>query len=415
MREAIVLLAYAATLAPLLSVLPLWVDEILQLIGTTSPTLGGVFLWSTYSVGATPLGYLIQREAIHLFGFSTFVARLPAALFGILSVAAMGLLARRLGLSQPAWTMAMFGILPLVFRYAMEARVYSQALFLSILSTLAFLWLKDRPGWGRAVAYGLTLVAGLYTMPFMIFVAAGHFLIAPRLVAAPLIAASALFLPWYLHAHASWAANSAGSGYHFSASWKTPLMVVRELSGGGYITSLLLLGAAAYGASRMKRDDVRLLAATIAVPLASAFAVDYAFNYFFAIRQVIFVLPALILLAAATRPVIVAALLLASLVADVRMFRQPREDWAWAARVLRDSGNCVVVAPEESIKLYTFFGPLPTCGGGESSMVLAVSPYTTDSEASQAAANLTGKGFSAISTQTAGGTRIVTYVRAASR
>lgn len=56
MREAIVLIAYAAALAPLLSVLPLWVDEILQLIGTTSPTLHGVFLWSTYSVGATPLG-----------------------------------------------------------------------------------------------------------------------------------------------------------------------------------------------------------------------------------------------------------------------------------------------------------------------------------------------------------------------
>ena len=413
--ELILLAAYAAVLVPLLSLLPLWVDEVLQLIGTRSATLLGLLQWCTFSVGATPLAYFVQRGAIQAFGYSMFVARLPAAFFGVASVAAAGLLARRLGLKHPILAMALFALLPLNFRYALEARVYSQAVFLSILSTLAFLWFRERPGWRRGVAYCLTVAAALYTMPYAFFVALAHFIRAPRLTLAPVMAAGCMFLPWYLYARDGWARGSVQSGNHFHADWKTPLMMLKEITGAGYVGGVLLLAAASLGFilhfAPVKRSEPGLLLATVFVPLLGALVVDFASGYFIAIRQVIFILPALILLAAASPRIMVVALLAVSLVADVRWFLRPREDWAIAARALRETGACIVVAPERSTLIYTFFEPLRACTVNDSAVAIAVTPYTSDAEERKAVDEFERRGFTSKGTQSAGRTLIMTYAR----
>jgi hypothetical protein len=411
MRAGLIFIAaYAAALAPLLSALPLWVDEILQLIvSTRAPTLRALLVAAPVNVGAVPLGYLTQRVFTGVLGYSLFSARLPAAVFGVLSVAGAVLLARRLGLKRPVWAMALLAVLPLQLRYATEGRVYSQALFFSVLSTLAFLRMRDAPGPVNAICYSLSILAGLYTMPFSVLVAVGHLIVAPRRVFAPLAAAGVLFLPWFIFARRTWAAASAGNGYAFHAGLKTPLLVAREISGGGYIGSLLLLALAAYGFLRMEREQARLLALTVAVPIAGAFALDFAFGYFFAIRQVIFVLPALALLASAARPVLIVALLAASLVSDVRMFLGPRDDWDLAARALRDTGECVVAVPPASMKPYTFFEPLRACSGGEPSAVLAVAPGADPADERRAVIELERRGLSPGGSESAGGTRIMTY------
>ena len=404
------LAAYAGVLAPLLSVLPLWVDEILQLIvSTRAPTLRALLVSAPLNVGAVPLGYLTQRVFTSVLGYSLFSARLPAAVFSVLSVAGAAWLARRLGLKRPVWAMALLAVLPLQLRYATEGRVYSQALCFSILSTLAFLWMRDAPGLRTSICYALSILAGLYTMPFSALVAVGHLIMEPRRVFVPFAAAGVLFLPWFLFARRTWAAASAGNGYAFHADLKMPLLVLREISGGGYIGSILLLALAAYGFLRMERKQAQLLALIVAVPIAGAFALDFAFGYFFAIRQAIFVLPALALLASAGRPVLIVPLLAASLVSDVRMFLRPRDDWALAARTLRATGSCIVTVPPTSLGLYTFFEPLRACSGNEPSAVLAVTPGAASADEQQAAIELDRRGLAPRGSQSAGGTRIATY------
>src|SRR5712671_2908958 len=79
-------------------VLPLWLDEIMQLIETRKTSaaemLGTV---SSSNAGAAPLGYLVQQSSLRITGYSVRRARWPAALFGCAVVFAVALLGAELG------------------------------------------------------------------------------------------------------------------------------------------------------------------------------------------------------------------------------------------------------------------------------------------------------------------------------
>ena len=184
-------------------------------------------------------------------------------------------------------------------------------------------------------------------------------------------AAVLLFLPWYRYAHSFWTQAIVDEGFHSSLGWKTPLVIFRELSGGGYALSAILLALAAYGYRHceLEPDTKFLLLAWIAVPLALALAADYAFGYFFAIRQLLFVLPPLCFLAAqglgalpnnfATR-VLAACILVLTTAYCVAWFTRYEEDWqaaAATARKLIPRNTCALVAPHSVKELYTLYEP----------------------------------------------------------
>jgi len=187
--------------------------------------------------------------------------------------------------------------------------VYSQALFFSVLATYLSVRLAQRPTRVLAAQYCLALTAAAYTQPYSVCVGLAHLLCSAicrnrkttLLCGAAFALAIIAFLPWFWWAREGWSLAVADSGFHFSVSAKTPLMLFRELAGAGYWGSgiLLLLNAAALKGRRLRICDRVLLALLIATVLASALAGDAWFDYFIAARQFIWLLPAVSILAAA--------------------------------------------------------------------------------------------------------------------
>lgn len=412
---------------------PLWLDEILQLIDTTQPSpVELISRLPGHHSGSAPLGYLVQQATLKVTGYSVGRARLAEALFGAAAVFTVALLAAELRLEWSWLGAALFAIFPIVLRYATEARMYSQALFLSTLATLIYLRLAKRPAWSTAAVYGLAIAAAAYTQPYAASVGLAHLIWSliyrerkPALLGGAAFAlALAAFLPWYLWAKASWVADIAHGGLRFSASVKTPLMLFRELAGVGYWGSGLILVMCIAGFAGLRRAPRTrtLLALLIAVPAISIFTADAWFDYFLAARQFIWVLPAVAMLAAASvewRPrvgfALAAILALLCVRYSVLFFTTPREDWQAAANAIEEQvrqGACLTVAPAESTALYEFFRPeLRRARCTAPRMLLVITPYTTSDQRLAAVAALTADHFRQEGESVAGKSRIISFRR----
>lgn len=152
---------------------PLWTDEVLQLAGTNNLSGRALLEFIKNMPGQAPLGYLIQHWTLQGLGFSSATARLPSVLCGVAAVFAVGALSKQV---VPGSTLAVATIwlgLPLVARYATEARPYSMALLFAALSTLFFHRLLTAPTIGNCVPYFLCVLAGLYSVPFTLFLQIG--------------------------------------------------------------------------------------------------------------------------------------------------------------------------------------------------------------------------------------------------
>lgn len=439
-----VLVAYALVVLALLSRLPLWLDEILQVIGTRGRSFAQIVEWLPGSAGAVPLPYLIQALVLDLLGYSVFSARLPAALFSVLSCAALVWLARELRLQWPAVAVVLLIVLPLQWRCALEGRPYSQAMFLAILATILALRLAREPSLLRTALYGLAVIAALCTLPLLVLLPVAHFVWVSLCMDHPQrrriqirvailgTAAVLLLAPWVIWANSRWAEEIAGNQGHFLLHPRLFLVLLHELPGGGYAASLLLLAAAGAGLAShgIARSTKVLLALLVAVPLLGTLAIDAIFDYFFAVRQLIPVLPALALLAAqglrdlysrrrALGTILFAALLVTCAVGDVRWFSRPREDWQLAASSLKTVSQraCVLFAPSDSVDIYAFFEPdlrardcakqgIPAL---RRSVIVALSPYIPPAEATATLTKLRSDGRTLLQETDAGGTRILFY------
>ena len=147
LRPVVIVTAlFGVVVLVLLGLLPFWLDEVLQLIGTQpAATIRDVVRYVPQNPGGVPLGYLVQHAFLALAGVSRFTARVPPAAFGIASVWLVGLLARRLGIREPWMAAAVFAVLPISLRYATEARPYSQAIFLSVAGLFTGFRLAESP------------------------------------------------------------------------------------------------------------------------------------------------------------------------------------------------------------------------------------------------------------------------------
>jgi hypothetical protein len=422
----VVLAVYGICLLALLTVRPLWLDEILDLIGARMPNLGALLEYVPRNSGGVPLGYLAQFLGIKVFGFSVFAGRLPSAIFSLFAAVGLAVLAKRIRLRWPMMAVAIFATLPFQLRYAVEARVYSQALCLSVWSTVIFLWIVERPRPLRAAVYSLCVGLAIYTQPFAVFVPLAHLIWACLFLresqrrsvviysGVAIGVACLSFIPWYLHARDLWRESVVTGNLDHPITAKAPLLVLHELVGAGYIGTLLILVLSSVGLWALESRERGFWILYLVAPVIGALIADSVFGYFLAIRQMIFVLVPLSLLAAAgfgrlveTAPIVawlmIAALFAASAVSSFHFFfLRPRENWASASEVLNKAtseGNCVIFVPPESMQLYAFFRPdlqHYQCGGNyprQHQIVVAVSPYNSQDKDVSISDRLVQDGF----------------------
>jgi len=363
----LILGAYAILVLSLLSATPLWLDELLQLRGVGRRTWAELIYWVQSNPGASPLPYLLQEAAIRAFGFSTFVARLPAALCSILGGVAFFGICRLLKMERPTAALVLFLAVPLQFRYALEARGYSQALLFSLASLWLFLRLRETPSPRLAWAYGVSMALGLYSQPLTIFPALGQTIWAlreplRRLTALPFVLALLSFLPWFIaeqHVHRQ---VRTMDYQFFSARQIHPVVLLHDLAGGGYFTAIPLLALAVYAlvAAGRRDDRVKLAGVVFVVSAAAPLATDAAFNYFFAPRQLLFAMPALVVLAAIGAATLwrsgwrwlaaagAGLAFVSAAVTDYGLATRPKDDLGAAARVAQSwltPDSCLTTSP----------------------------------------------------------------------
>jgi len=430
--------AYAACLILLLPRLPFNLDEILDLMALRSHGSSELMVNIGRNAGGTPLSYLVRLPLVHWFGESRAAARFPSALFSVAACCGVFLLARRLGLRWPLLAALVFATFPLQFRYALEARAYSQALCLSVWSTILFLaWMERKRSIGLALLYGLSIAAGLYTQPYTIFVPAAHFvwlgfrrdwriLLA---TGAAIIVAGVAFVPWYRFSVPLWKEGVIAMYPQSTIGLRAVELIVREIAGTGYFGSALLICALviAFRFGFQHGNDTRIFwALYLAIPLIGVVAADRFFVYFLAIRQMIFMLAPLAILFTLgvetslarewriAGTLLTVALLSASTYEDVHMFYRPHDDFDSAARTLAADNDCVIYVPDDSRPYYSFFRPelasrdcdLKTAGR----VTVAVSPWGRD-KSNPVDRTLRESGFVKLTQQDSSGPIIELYGR----
>ena len=444
------LIAYALILLAAVSIRPLWVDEVVQLTITTSSSVSSMIRSIPINPGATPLGYLTQHPFVRAFGLSAFSSRFPSIVFSLISCWSLARVCQTLQLPRAVVMLAIgiFMFLPTQFRYAAEARPYAEGLCFSILCVLALIvFLRDpAPAWGAA--YGLSLVAAVYTQPYAMLPACGISLWMIMMQAQarqwrnalgnalPLVIPIVAFLPWYLYAEKTWATGIQVGQFHFNWTSSLVLDVFKSITGGSFVCSAVFIFLAVLGtrsdhlpftASKQPHPRTALIAAAVFASVG-AVACDAIAGYFFASRQLLFAVPALAVLAACgihqiwtenrrlVSAILGAVLLLESVRIDVAYLSHFKENWPLAAEDVAQAagkGYCVeLVGREVSIALYSLFVPgieNRVCDAGRpmaSKVALVSSIYTNPSELEAARVEFQRLGFARRETSAQGGTTV---------
>ena len=133
-------------------------DELCTWWAATLPDDGFQRLVSQLDAVLAPY-YLLMRGWIRVFGDSESAMRAPSALAMGLCAATTAALGERLFGRRVGWRAGwIFALIPVVSRYGQEARPYAFAACFAALSTLLLLRLLDRPqSWKRGAAYAAAL------------------------------------------------------------------------------------------------------------------------------------------------------------------------------------------------------------------------------------------------------------------
>jgi mannosyltransferase len=186
----------------------LWYDEIETLVRYARLPLVDVV--TTFDSQNQHLLYsLLSSVTVGLFGESAWALRLPAVMFGILSLAALWWFARKVTGNREA----LLATALLTFSYhhvwfSQNARGYTALLFWSLLGSGWFVSLlrREREGWRDPLLYGLCMALAAYTHVTAVLVVVAH-------------AAVLLLLWWRAGAAGRGAATPAAHGIFLSAGF----------------------------------------------------------------------------------------------------------------------------------------------------------------------------------------------------
>ena len=138
----------------------LWYDEVI----TTHLVLNPWHIWNP------PLYYILLHFWIKVFGASEAALRFPSLIFSFASLIILFRLGARLFNKKAGlWASVIMGLSPFQLWYAQEARNYSLALLLGLLSTYLLVIALDKKKVGYWIGFALVSIAGVYSNYFLIF------------------------------------------------------------------------------------------------------------------------------------------------------------------------------------------------------------------------------------------------------
>jgi len=350
-----------------------------------------------------PIEYIITHFVYYYIGRSEGILRLPAVLWGVLSVATVYFLGKRMFDKTTGFlAAALLAILPSHIYYSQEMRPYNLAAFMIALTTLAFYHAVSRNTRGAWALYGITLVIGMYSHYYVAIVGILHgaYLVLmalvkrlpwnrllPYVIAAG--AAGLLFLPWPLSdtIRTSQTFRMPGVGTLFSAPFASTgvnykFTLLHPLTWfAGFVWLSALAGVVLFikGGSAA-RNNIGLLAVVVLFGLTAVVILDYTAPYFFATRQFLPFAPLLILLGAAgamsviravsqrlaprlpgdavvTAAAVVLVLFAAATVSGAlsNMYRYNKQDWRGLGRYLlqhADPDDAIVARATFQVEFY---------------------------------------------------------------
>ena len=287
-----------------------WLDEIGHYRVATAPSLHALFLGVKGHAAAAPLDYLLLRlYAAVVQPETSFLIRLPYALYGVLAVYLIYRLGRQI--YSPSVGMASaFALTVSAYHvyYSQEVRFYALSVVFGLLGLLTFFRALEQPTRRNLVTWSLVCLLSLYAHYFLAFqiaiqmiylvlfvryhqhekekpLSSRHFFVAAGL-------AILLFLPWPLWANAGDLMAIKAAPLSLGIPFLLFLATLGDLHLVILITGLVF-------ANLFWKPLAWLLLATGFLPFFAALVADGVFGYFYNSRQIIFSLPPLILAASA--------------------------------------------------------------------------------------------------------------------
>lgn len=306
----------------------LWLDEICQVLASDRSVWQAV-LQSAQNYGNTPLDYVVTSLALRV-GRSEGVLRLPAVLWGTLSVAMLYALGREMYDKHTGFLAAfLLTMMPMHVYYSRELRFYSLSIFLTLLSLYAFTRALNRDTRAAWAAYGIATLLALYSHYYVLVVVGveGVWLLwsvyakrrsRPLLVRFLMAAGIAvlLFLPWI--AYDIWYEQIHKGGL-LDTGFRFTFPPIANLLGGLFVRGIRasVLSPSAWfvglawaliafgGALALRRQSPSdeytvLLVLVLLAGMASVLLLDYLASYFFATRQLMLYTPVAVLVVSAT-------------------------------------------------------------------------------------------------------------------
>ena len=320
-----------------------------------------------------------------------------------------------------------------------------QAMLFAMLAVLAQLRLRETCRVIWAILLAGCLIATVYSQPYAVFGLLGfavcdtwqrHDLKYLTLTCGAYTLAGMAFLPWLLTAQASWVGSISQT--HGGFQWNLPLAAVlfRECVGDGYFAAVPTALLGAYGARlcmRHARHDPRMpLVAAVISSIVFALLADARFNYFFAIRQVFYMVPFLLVLVAegavalwerrhrSLTIVLVMAFAVASVTKDYRHLADHNEDWdrLSGALIKGVDGGCILLPGGENRMIAAIYGSFrPEISGRlctsrlAAHVIMPVHSYTDPAAALLAVGELSARGMVRVSAERIGFARVETFER----
>lgn len=292
----------------------LWIDEIIQVIHSSSHSIQEVLRGVSHDIGQAPLDHVVQHYTMKAFGKQNeTAARFHAAIFGSISIALIYILAARIFKQRRIATLSamLYAFYPLHHHYSQEGRPYSLFLMLTLILFIIYIHSRVRYSWLTIISMLVCSIMAFYTNEFAatFFVALFSINILRMILGKaqkmdfqyfiPLIfgmMGACLFIPWIVYSF-----GSMHGDFRHPLSLHLVPEVIQGLGDGSYLVSIMLLSLAGIGAVYLfnnSLDTLIDLSCWILVPIPLILFVLYWRSYFFAIRQLLFLTPPIVILAA---------------------------------------------------------------------------------------------------------------------